>query len=171
MPRVDRFTGCTVMSMAEFLDSEGKRLGKTGGEVLADIFKDMDEDSVRIAEHQRDPNVALAILQAAAKFDREDYENWCNYIEVLRQNPDDEWKVEEIRRFEKQNLTKPPYPIAVMEVLDSYHFQNFGGNKTRLRALVRCDDGLARTVLYNNQYFNGSMDEPPDDDYTLEWEP
>lgn len=171
MPRIDPFSGCETMTMTEFLEEEGQRCGKTGGEVLNEIFATMEADSARIKEEQRQPDVALQILLPAAQFDREEYDQWRSYVDGLRENPDESWKQLEIESFDSdpRNAMRPPLPVEVLEVQESYHYQNFDGTTIKITARVRCDDGATRIVKYVGQHSHGSRVEPPDDEQTVEW--
>lgn len=139
MPRIHPVTGCTVMTTAEFLNAEAKREGKgrTGADILADIYEEIDADCRRSEEEIRKD--ALSRFQQAIK-DAGDY--W----------DDDEGN--------------EPLPVLteVVNVLDVNVSQSFKSSGERLRAEVRDDKGRLLYMEYVYSHWSGTMLDPPEDD-------
>jgi hypothetical protein len=161
------------MTLEEFLNAEAQKVGKTPGEVLDEIFTQMDEFSREQAEAYRDPAMALDLIRAAAELERAEWEQWRDYIERLRSElevENDEWKRAEVVKFDNNpDHECPPLPVSVLEVLDSYCYQNFNGLKSYIVARIRCSDGSDRLVKWTCEQSNGSLQQPPEYDACLEW--
>lgn len=73
MPRKDPVTGCMVMTMPEFLNAEAEREGKgrTGADILSDIYAEIDADSRREEDRMRDPKEALGQIKLALEDEME----------------------------------------------------------------------------------------------------
>jgi hypothetical protein len=140
MPKIDPVTGCTVMTMPEFLndmaEKEGK--GRCGGDILEDIFSDM-ERSDRDAEKEiaKDKATILKSFQSAVEYD--DYED-------------------------------RDYPIDVLEVLEVNVHSRFDGGDTRIRARVEVKSGGVRVGVLTESYWAGTRLDPPEEDVFVEWE-
>lgn len=84
MPRIDPITGCHVMTLPEFLNEEGAREGKTGGEVLDEIFQSLEDDNRSIETEWRKPEVALETLRPMLK---NAYDAWVDTKDWYEKNP------------------------------------------------------------------------------------
>jgi hypothetical protein len=140
MPRKDPMTGCTVMTMPEFLNAEAEREGKgrTGGDILGDIMSEMAADDERISDEMRKPAHALELLQEAIKENREYWDD--EYAETV------------------------PEIVEVVNVIDAASHGGFGGTSSAIRAEVRGADGKLYYVYQWSSYSHGTMWEPPDGD-------
>lgn len=140
MPRKDPYTGCMVMTMPEFLAAEAEREGKgrDGGDILADIFAEIDADSRREENRMRKPAEALAIIKREAQ-EAADYWN------------DDEG-AEPIPEFEK-----------VEHVIEAQVSQNFRSSGEMLRAEVVAN-GKLYYVFVSHAHYAGTYIDPPEDD-------
>jgi len=141
MPRKDPETGCMVMTMPEFLNDQAERegRGRTGGDILSDIFSDMDADSRRVEAELRKPEVALERLKQAIK-DAAEY--WG----------DDEGQ--------------EPLPVLVVvaRVRDAKVTQSFHSSSEALSAEVIDDLTRVLFVEHTTSHWSGTRMEPPEDD-------
>lgn len=145
MPKKDPITGCMVMTMPEFLNAEAEREGKgrCGGEILADIFTEIDADSRRCEERLSWPNEALEALKEALK------------------------EAEEYWEDEYGEGSKVPVIVEVVKVLAAKVSQNFSSSGQMLRAEVRTDDGKLCYVEHSYSHWSGTRMDPPEEDSTL----
>lgn len=196
MPKIDSVTGCSVMTLPEFLNAEGEREGKTGAEILGEIMYSMEEDDARQRAQYQDPVNALGFILPYAKMD---FECWLSDKESHNENNkrfrDDfkgEWlflhrncresykdaaeyraKMREIyilQGYDKPHETvKPPFPLQVIRVLDASSHQRFRSSTSGIKALCYCDDFKYRIATLSCSHYDGSRMEPPDEDSNLEW--
>ena len=130
--------GCKCMTMPEFLAAEGKRQGKTGGEVLDNIVADMQREDDRVEAEMAKPENALVQLQEAQ------------------------------RDFWDPDFCRPELAIyEVVKVLSARSHCAFRGSQTRIVARVRCLDCKIHTVVMDAASYSGSFYEPPDYDLNL----
>ena len=169
MPRKDPVTGCSVMTLPEFLNEEGAREGKTGGEVLDDIFSAFDADSRRVEQSWRDPEVSFSLIQKCHADDLADWQSEREWMDGLR-GTDDEWKKNVVAEYDAdpRNKTAPVRPLEVLEVLQAHHHQNFNSSDGYITARVRYEDGRVRHVQWSFTHYNGSRLEPPDGEETAQ---
>lgn len=139
MPRKDPMTGCMVMTMPEFLADEAKREGKgrTGGDVLGDIYTQMDADNRKREDELRSPKIALQTLN-----------------EMI--GPENEFRRDD-GQPELPKITK------VLTVLSAKCSQHFSGSSTGMTAEVLAG-GKAYFALARESNWSGTMWEPPDSD-------
>lgn len=139
MPRKDPMTGCSVITLPEFLADEAQREGKgrSGGEILADIYAEIDADSRRQEAELRKPANALEAVKRAV---------------ADTQDPDE-----------------PALPeiIEVLQVLEVHYEQSYSGFGESLKAEARGADGNVYFVDYRRYETFGSRWEPPDGDVEL----
>lgn len=132
MPKIDAITGCSVMSEAEFWQSEGLRENRDANDIRDEFYDDMrksfDEHEKEIEAQFKDLGYCLFVLQRA---DAECEENAIGIIEVL-------------------------------EVLESRCSASMRGASGSVRAKVRCDDGSEKIVRWGFSESAGSRMEPPD---------
>lgn len=68
MPKIDPITGCKVQTIGEYFSSEAEREGKGrgGGELMSEMFDEIEADNQAEAARQAQPEVALALLRKQA---------------------------------------------------------------------------------------------------------
>jgi hypothetical protein len=128
------------MTMPEFLNDQAEREGKgrTGGDILSDIFSDMDADSRRVEAELRKPEVALERFKQAIK-------DAAEYWDDEFQNP-------------------LPVLVIVAKVRDAKVAQSFRSSSETLSAEVIDDLTRALFVEYTTAHWSGTRMEPPEDD-------
>ena len=67
MPKIYPITGCSVMTMGEFLAAEGEREGKEPWKIMGEIYDVMDQENLKIEQEWSNPDEALKILQKSAQ--------------------------------------------------------------------------------------------------------
>lgn len=174
MPRKDPITGCQVMTFPEFLTAEGEREGKSGGEVLEDMYKQMAEDDEQSSQQLRDPAVALPILQEAAlrlaeawDDDRVSVEDDPFAIITLKDEQSGEWV--SALKIHADVDPIPPFPLDIVEVLEAKSHGGFSESKTMIKARCLCHDGQEHTLQFSSVSSYGSFYEPPDYDEELSY--
>ena len=148
MPRMDP-RGVEVMTAFEFLAEEDRREGKPPGSILAEIGRELDEDNRRVEADWRRPERALEILQKVSLWDRDAWYAW------------EGWR--------KDTEPKPPFPMAVVEVVSVGMRQGFRETGGQIVARCRCDNGLIRTATWTMEAYSGDFYEPPSEDEGIEW--
>lgn len=140
MPRKDPMTGCLVMTLPEFLNAEAEREGKgrTGGDILQDIYSEMAGEDERISAEMAKPESALKTIQDAIKESRE----YC-----------DEEYAESV-----------PEIVQVVNVIEAKYSGSFKSHSTSLKAEALSDAGKLYYVWSWSSEYYGSMWEPPDGD-------
>jgi hypothetical protein len=134
-----------VMTMPEFLndmaEKEGK--GRTGGDVLADIYSEIDADSRREEERMQEQEHALELVRSALK-DAEEY--W-----------EDEYG----------EGTKVPEITEVVHVIEARVSQNMRSSGQLFRAEVRDSKGNLCYFEHTYSHWSGTMLDPPEEDSTM----
>ena len=145
MPKKDPITGCMVMTMPEFLNAEAEREGKgrCGGEILADIFTELDNDSKRIEDELRKPENALEAIKQALK------------------------EAEEYWEDEYGEGAKVPEIVEVVHVIEVQVGQSMRSSGQVLKAEVKTADGRLCYVSHHYSHWSGTMMDPPEEDSTL----
>jgi len=140
MPKIDPVTGCTVMTMPEFLNdmAEKEGEGRTGGDILGDVIEEMGENDRENEKH---------IAEDTAT--------------ILKQMQ--EWVSED-------EYTDAEYPVEILEVVDVKLNSNFSGSTTLIRSKVKCKDGSERACVFTESYWMGTRLDPPEYDAELSWE-
>lgn len=132
--------GCNCMTMTEFLAAEGKREGKSGGEVWTDIIDDMAEDDKRMEkEYLSNPPWLLKELKKECDLYREDDDTF-------------------------------PVPVKIIQVKSAKSHQSFKTSKFETELVVQCKDKKTRIAKWWRQDWSGSFYEPPDSDGDISWE-
>lgn len=199
MPRQDPITGCSVMTMPEFLNSEAEREGKgrCGADILHDIHAELDEDSRKHAQRYKDnPALALteilryAIMDLEAWFDEK--HSYQNEAQRIRADFKHEWaclhknvkasfgtakkyrahcrKMVAVHGYDKPfDLPRPPMPVECRKVLESDMSQSMNSSGGKLVAECVCDDNKVRIATLTFSHWSGSRMEPPEDDSELTW--
>jgi hypothetical protein len=145
MPRKDPHTGCTVMTMGEFFNAEAEREGKgrSGAEVMSDMFDEIDQSFRDEEKRWRDnPNDLLEHLQTAIK----------EYNEA------------------DAEAEQYPLPTSIAEVLELKVDGSFRTSKFHVRARCTKEDGTVGILSFSSCQYSGSMSEPPDYDCEVKWE-
>ena len=169
MPRKDPETGCNVMTTMEFIKSEADREGIEPSAVLDDIFSSLEEDSCRVEEYYKNnPDEFMREFLPSA---RDAYEAAFDDLKAYEEtNPEDRFSQYgngEKKAWEKPVL--PPYPLAVVELLEVKFSQSFGSRKLQTKGTAICSDGVKRVFLYSHTEWSATRMEPGDCDFTLEW--
>lgn len=170
MPRIDPVTGCSVMTMPEFLQKEAEREGKEPHEILDEIFDVIEDDNEKMRQDMR--TNALKYLQEEAKEQlhcwTEDSKHNGQVNEFNRHDfKTGEW-IHETRVYDAG--PRPPQPIAVIEVKEADFSQTFRSSNSKLVAKCFCDDNAEHTFTLCRSDWAGSMLEPPDCDVQFNWE-
>ena len=154
MPRKDPITGCMVLTTPELFEriaeTEGK--GQTGGEVMMEVFDDLEKSRVEHENNLRKPDVALAEC-------RKIIEQWNKYEnETAEQNP----------KYAKQYPPDiQPMPVKVLRVVSAEFGESFRHTKLIVEAVA--DNGKFGTLTVTDTYYGGSFYEPPDGETNIEW--
>ena len=145
MSRKDPISGCMVMTMPEFLTAEAEREGKgrCGGDILADIFSEIDDDTKRCEDELRKPENALEAIKLALK------------------------EAEEYWEDEYGEGTEVPRVVEVIKILAARVSQTFSASAQRLLAEVRTNDGKLCYVEHSYSHWSGTRMDPPEEDSTL----
>lgn len=156
MPRKDPITGCMVMTLPEFLNDEAAREGKgrSGGDIMEDFIQDMKDDDRRMEEQYKDPAFLLKELQRVSS----------EYVSDWNISRDEEGS----QSFPDES--RPPYPVEVINVLESHHHQSFRSSRGSIVAVVRCDTGCTKTCRLSFYHDSGDRMNPPDSEEELEWD-
>ena len=133
--------GCTCMTLPEFLNEEGKREGKTGGEVWAEITDDMEKDC-------RDSEARL-----------KDNPDWL--WEQFKGDAELVWEDSE---------GSDPIPVKIAKVVDAEVNDGFKKSSTVVLIDVECNDDKVHRCLYETMNWSGSFYEPPESDFILLWD-
>lgn len=149
MPRKDPITGCMVLTTPELFEriaeTEGK--GQTGGEVMMEVFDDMEQSRVEYENKLRDPVTALKTLQ-------EVIERWNKYE----------------RECVSQGQEIHPMPVKVLRVISAEYHESFRSSSTRLTVVAVADNGKFGKLTMTDSNWSGSFYEPPDGETNIEWE-
>lgn len=144
MPKIDPMTGCEVLTLGEFLAEEAAHEGKgrSGGELLAEMFTEIDNDARREEEYLRDPVKLLPRLLEAVTEERD-----------ALQGEDD--------------AVLPPIPRRVLRVLSAS--VRFGTSKSEehVACEAEVEDGSVWFFAIDHRSWAGSRMEPPDADTQL----
>jgi len=134
-----------VMTMPEFLNAEAEREGKgrTGGDILVDIFEEIDADSRKMEDELRKPENALDLIKQALK-DAEEY--W-----------EDEYGEGE----------KVPEIVEVIHIIDLHVSQNFSSSGQVFRAEVKDSKGRLCYFEHSYSHWSGTRLDPPEEDSTM----
>jgi hypothetical protein len=136
-----------VMTMHEFLhdmaEKEGK--GRTGGDILADIFTEIDEDSRRQEERISKPEEALELIKQALKEAEEYWEDMFG------------------------EGAKVPEIVEVVHVIEAHVSQSMRSSGEILRAEVRTKDGKLGYACHTASHWSGTMLDPPEEDSNFEF--
>lgn len=196
MPKIDPVTGCKVMTMLEFLAAEGKREDKDPGDILSEIFQDMDNDS-KCQEQSILQNPA-EFLKTVMKICQESVKDWESEVETRKAEDAERadgyrlaWARESIQReflktlkayqqhrehlrevygYNKPIEPKPFMPVSIVKMLTAQCSQGFSSSKTSISAEVICDDGKVRIAKLAESHWSGTRLDPPESDENLEWE-
>lgn len=149
--------GVDCLTTTELFDriaqSEGK--GQTGGEVMSEMFDEMEQSRLEYENKLRQPDVALAEL-------REIVERWNKY------------ELDEAREFPKHAKAYPPdiyaMPVKVLQVLNAEFGESFSGHSKKLVVMAVADNGKLGKLTVSDTYYSGSFYEPPDGETNIEWE-
>lgn len=138
MPKIDPITGCTVQTLPEFWAGEAEREGKgrSGGDLMAEFFDDLDADCRREEARLSEPAAALDYLQAKVR-------EWNGL------DPD---------------LRPVPLPVVVDVVESVTVTQSFRSSSTSLTAIVRTAGRRWYRLDVSEEHWSGSFYEPPDYD-------
>ena len=141
MPKIDKRTGCSVMTTSEFWSSEAEQEGKgrNGSDLMLEFLDDMDNEIRNEENKLRNPNEALTMLQGVVK-------EWNDYGDV----------------------DYVPNPEQVLEVLEVRINTNFKCDKTYLKARV-CSGNQVGILTVSQSSYAGSWSEPPDYELNVEW--
>lgn len=154
MPKIDPVTGCTVMTMAEFLNAEGEREGKTGGEVLDEIVQSLEDDNRQMEAEWRKPEVALSLLMPILK---RDYDAWVDTERYYNEHP-------ELNEKPDPEPINPEGVVRVIEVLEAKSHQSFRESGGTIVARLEMKKGPAKLVRANWWHDYGTRLDPPDGD-------
>jgi hypothetical protein len=136
MPKIDKMTGCSVMTLPEFWSAEAAAEGKgrSGGDIAEDFYNEMAKEEE--AERQRffEPaSLVRHVNSAIAEYD------------------DD---------------PEARYGFKVTTLLDLHEDQDFSsglrGSEIGFTAKFTCDDGKERWLNYSEWSDHGSRWDPPD---------
>ena len=145
MPKKDPVTGCTVMTMGEFFQSEADREGKgrSGAEVMSDMFDEIEQSY------------------------RDEEKRW-------RDNPADllEHLQKEVQDFNSADPDEPqlPVPTTIVEILEVKVDGSFRTSKFMARVCCTKPDVSTGILNFSSCQYSGSMAEPPDYECDLKWE-
>ena len=145
MSRKDPISGCMVMTMPEFLTAEAEREGKgrCGGDILADIFSEIDDDTKRCEDELRKPENALEAIKLALK------------------------EAEEYWEDEYGEGAKVPEIVEVIRVIEARVSQNMSSSGQVLKAEVKTADGKLCYFEHTYSHWSGTRMDPPEEDSTM----
>lgn len=167
MPRTDPVTGCQVLTMPEFWQSEAEREGKgrEPWELEAEMYQDLADDEERCRQDM------LNDTKAAYK-NLLDYWNLCREdIDWDELDPLSPWREE--GKVDFFILYKPR---RVIEVLHAELDTGFKETSGRIVSRVLFSGGRVKIVSFGFWSFSGDMIDPPDADESVDilpddWEP
>lgn len=147
MPRIDPISGCTVMTLPEFWNSEAARegRGRTGADIQADFYAEM-----------------------AASMEKERQSYFSDHKKTLKAFKD---AVKELREYGDD--PQYPMPLKIVEVLDVQISE--GGRKSsfalKARALRGHDlhDRQEDIIELTSASYSGSFYEPPETETNVWW--
>jgi hypothetical protein len=142
MPRIDPITGCSVMTTGEFWNAEAQQegQGRSGGDLVADFYAELEADTQRREQEFRDnPEALLTMVNEAAKL-------WVDGVD-----PED-----------LDGVCFPGNFKRVVEVLDVTIQDGMRNSSTSVTAKYEMGDGSLRMIMYSEWSSGGSFFEPPD---------
>jgi len=145
MPKIDPVTGCLVQTEAEFWQDQANEegQGRSGGDLRADFYDDMERDRKEAEDRYREPKEALDALQRAVK----------RFNEGL-----------------DEDQSKLPIPVEVLEVLEVRLGQGMRESSLFLRARATYLDGQIDIIEHESWSDSGTRMDPPDHDENVFWE-
>lgn len=154
MPRKDPVTGVMVMTTGEFFAKEAEREGKgrSGGELMSEMFADMEKSRQETEAEYRNPEFALKTLIEAIK----------NENSYLTENHADDIANGTVQLIDE--------PVRVTEVFDVEYKENFGGRSLLLSVVAERKDGTSGVLELREWYSRGSFYEPPDGETDVWWD-
>lgn len=143
MPKIDPMTGCEVLTLGEFLSEEAAHEGKgrSGGELLAEMFAEIDNDSRQEEENLRDPVKLLPRLLEAV--------------------------IEERDALQGEDVELPPIPCKVTRVLSASVRLGMAKSEEHVSCEAEVEDGSVWFFAIDHVSWAGSRMEPPDADTLL----
>lgn len=146
MPKIDPVTGCPVMTMAEFWNSEAENEGKgrSGSELQEDFYTDLANEQHQEEDRLRKPEIAQEHILRA----------WKETVEYLGE----------------EETSQVSAPVAVLEVLETRVGYNFRESTQMIRARCRCENGSERIFKLDAYHDAGTRLDPPDYGEELSWE-
>lgn len=141
MPKIDKITGCSVMTESEFWQKEAdvEGHGRSAGDLRDEFFDEMEKDRIKEEKRLRDPKVALDYFKNARYFDEADLENSDPEIE------------------------------EILKVHEGHYSFNFKESKISISAALLLKDKKVVNATYHCWYTSGSMIDPPDGEEFIEW--
>lgn len=174
MPRIDPITGVSVMTLPEFFNAEAEHEGKgrSGGDVMAEMFDEMDQEMAQQLKRLLTPEGALEELKRAV--------GWWLEVELREQRRSIEAKDEARRKHKKfpqylnydwENFKEefPPFPIKVVEVITAQYGFSLNSERSGVTAIAEVEGG--GRILFETRYshYSGSRMEPPEEQVFLQW--
>jgi hypothetical protein len=136
MPRIDSISGCSVMTQAEFWNSEAEFEGKgrSGSDLMQDFRADFETERKAEEDRLKEPENALGIILEAFY-------------------PGDDGEDENQR------------PLKVIEVCELSCDMKMRSTTIRIKALCECKDGKPRLFIAMNYSDSGTRMQPPEVDF------
>jgi len=142
MPRKDPITGCQVMTLPEFFQEEAKREGKESGELMSNMFDEIEQSYRQEEERFRNnPDELLNTLREEVKF----------YNEA---DPDAE---------------QLPLPKVVQKILEVKVGGTFRTSTLEVKAECQKEDDSVGVLHFSSSSSAGSFYEPPDYESNVRW--
>lgn len=144
MPKIDPVTGCEVLTLGEFLAEEAAHegAGRSGGELLAEVFQEIDNDARREEENLRDCGKLLPRLLEAVVEEREALAG-------------------------EEGAELPPIPCEVLRVLSASVHLGMSRSEEHVSCEARVEDGSVWFFAIDHRSWAGTRMEPPDYDAQL----
>ena len=141
--KIDPITGCEVLTTKGLLDSMADKEGKTGAELMTEMFEDMEQSRQNEEQELSMPgNIKEYVNQFII-----DNNDW--------NNDEPEYCYE--------------YQITEVTKVESCTFDsNYGGSELKVTFIAKCSDNKVRKLLFNDWQDFGSYWDPPCQETVLE---